>query len=239
MSETIVAGILGAVITGFCGISLYLVKRICTCMCPGKCEIDFHCGKFMPENSPIRVLDDLYQEPSSKFYNSNTHVKALAVKNRQDNKWIVDIPPHIESEEINKAHIFRHVETLPNSGKHFLRVNIKSISHPEQAYFFIRRWTGGKNTFHESSKRHYIQEVYEGINIIQRDSFIDNPRYNVDKEQIGIEIKGLLGETVTCEITEAYYGEYPTNIAHSCCNKLQCWYRCFDSPQQNQEQESA
>ena len=239
MSETIIAGVLGALITGLCGISLYLVKRMCSCMCPGKCEMDFHCGSFMPENSPIRVLNDIYQEPPEKFYNSEEPCKPLAVKDRKENKWIINIPPHKYGEDCNKVHIFRHVETLQNSGKHFLRINIKSISHPDQAHFFVRRWTGGKNEFEVSNKRHYVQEVYEGINILYKDSFIDNSKYNVDKEQIGIEIQSLLNETVTCEITEAYYGEYPTKIANSCCRKLQCWYRCFDSHAVNGEDEEA
>ena len=233
MSETLLAGVLGATITGCCGISLYVVKRMCSCMCPGKCEIDFHCGENMPENSPIRILNDIYQEPSDKFYNTTNPCKPLAIKNRNENKWEINIPPHIKEGQDMKVHIFRHVETLPNSGKHFMRINIKNLSHPEKAHFFIRRWTGGKNKFDESTKRHYVQEVYEGINFIYKDSFIDNSNYDVDKEQIGIEIKGLLNENVKCEITEVYYGEYPTKIAKSCCNKLQCWYRCFDNPNTN------
>ena len=85
MSEALLAGILGATITGCCGISLYVVKRMCSCMCPGKCEIDFHCGENMPENSPIRILNDIYQEPSDKFYNTTNPCKPLAIKNRNEN----------------------------------------------------------------------------------------------------------------------------------------------------------
>ena len=225
MSETIIAGVVGAAITGACGISLFLVKKLVNCLCPGRCQINCHCGFPMPQNAPIRTLNVKYEEPKNDAQNGK----------RSAHMWNIKISQDLHETE-KRVHLFKEIKNVPDSGHYFFRVYLTNISHQERAYIFVRRFTGPANDW-TFSKTHgnFRQEAFEGLNKIYLPSLINEG--DVTKEQVGIMFLGKGGETVTSTVSEAYYGEFPTSLYSSFCKKCTCLYRCFESKNTDTEKE--
>ena len=221
MTEIIV-GIIGGVST----IVLYLIQKACTYFFQGSCLLNCYYGKHLLDNHKIKTLNTTYIE-SPGIENTDDFV----VQDKTTHTWTVNIPRKQESSSTNNfVHIFKEFDTRPTSGKHFLSVNIKNISNSEERIsLFVRRWTG-KPQYNRADIDHVTEgRLTSGVYDICTDSYIDDEKHNVDKEQVGIMIEGLPDKEVICELTDVYYGEHDVVIKKSCCKRLHCWYRFLNT----------
>ena len=222
MSETIVAGLIGAAVTGFCGISLFLVKKLTNCMCPGKCVFDCRGGS-IKENKAVRTLNVKYETPD----NSAGHGR------RSGTTWKMSVPPDNSTKAVL---VYQEFRLRPEKGHHFLRVNLSDMTHDQSVYLFVRRFTGSSNEWIFAENGEGRLEAFEGVNTIYKRSLIGENEVN--KEQVGLMVVGNNSEVVKCTVEEAYYGEIPLSICHSCCNGIHCMYRCFDKKEEVEEKKN-
>ena len=214
------AGIIAAIITGSCALTLAIVQQLMKCCCPGKCISECHCGSPPKNNNATLILDKLYEEPDVGF-------KKYHWANNNNNKWIIKIP-----EENKYVHIYREIFERPKTKMHFLRVKLKNVT-PNSVTLFVKRFKGPPNewSFCEEHRAVYHQEASEGVNIMEMPSVICDK--DVTKEQVGVTITSSHGTTnakpVTCIIEEAYYDDKPINICGCLCNTSYFYWRCLNN----------
>lgn len=218
MSDTVLyqlfGGIGGGIIILSLSISAFVLKYIQ--------NYDF---KFDYDNDiqvPIDVLPLNWENKGDKYDNNeafgNSYMrKKFAIQN--NNQWNINI-----KKNYGDVYIYKNIEIAQFHTYHYLRINIKNITHGNKVFFqqkfFNKNWDFIKETFQKPI-------INNGENIFECRTLLNNSNENVDKEQIGIYITGKDSEIKNIIIDEIYYGEkwnfYNINIFG--CYKKTILYR--------------
>ena len=144
-----------ALITGIFAISLFCLKYIVNCVCPGKCSGDLlvnACCKKPKQINPLIKLTSCWEErrikkndielldqSSPRGYHNN-HNGYYAKRDLEENNWIVTLTNKDIQEKVSVYLYFPFEENILKSYKHFFRCKIKYIPNKkgEQPESFIR-----------------------------------------------------------------------------------------------------
>jgi hypothetical protein len=222
-------GVVGGIIAGACTISLYLVKKLTQCICPGRMAIEYHSGNPSQECIPVVTLEKLWEEIIDVNGQQLIGGDVNRYAKQDGNIWDVNI-----NDKNAFAHIYREVFQKPKSGNHYFRIKLKNITD-NHVFIFIKRFKGPPNEwkFSEDEEGIFKQRAVEGLNYIYKPSLIGEG--DVTKEQIGItfESRSLINP-ISGIIEEAYYSDKKINIFSCCRNTKHLYYRCYNDSNLNE-----
>ena len=253
-----------AIITGGSAITLFLLRYIVQCVCPGhiNCVLRRGCCRSKPhELNPTITLQNLWEErwlrnsegelkqdaDSPRGYKKEHYAK----NDRKNNTWVVKIKEEDVKENVG-VHIFRTATEKPATENYYLRVKItclKSDTIDPQVNLFIKRYRGreGHNPNTKMVDHQYTEPVIFnpkccsnmsiGTGKLFKKSCVGILDNNGD-EDVSFEQIGLNFGNSKGEfiVEEAYYSESKTNILSwpNCCYSF---YKCYDpKPVKNGEE---
>uniref|UniRef100_A0A6C0KH18 Uncharacterized protein n=1 Tax=viral metagenome TaxID=1070528 RepID=A0A6C0KH18_9ZZZZ len=218
-----------AIVTGTCAISLFLVKYIVGCFCPGHLDYSIQCGCSKPNDiNPLVTFKSLWEEkfiPEHEVIGKNKYV--LAKKNTTNNTWDIDINDNTEV-----IHLYRDDDLKPETNNHFLKVKIRVLEGTPEMNLFVKRFRGSTNCWEFSKNKKIIykepiifNKKCTGEKIGKSELFIKTliGEGDVTKEQVGLTIKGI-GKYI---VEEAYYSGKKISIL-SCPNCCYSFYKCYN-----------
>ena len=218
------AGIISGIVTGACAISLYLVKQLTESLTRRKMRFSCQRGgeELGPEHSPLDTLNELHEEKIDGEGHVEYNYKDFKFAKRKETEDIWDVKV---DQKNSYAHLFQVISEKPETGYHYLRLNLSNVTG-HRVHLFVKRFQGPPDCwdFIRGRNARYWKRAVNGVNHIYLKSRIG--KENVTKEQIGLTIEtDDSDQPSTCIVHEAYYGDRKLGVL-SCCGGRRLYYGC-------------